>query len=183
MDFVENLKLVHAQTRDKLMESTARYKLQADKKRRDVEFDVGDFVWAVLPRERYPAHEYNKSSAKKIGPVEIIEKVNPNAYRLKLPSHIRTADAFTVKHLRPFVDDSSSDDMASDSRANRADPGGDDGEQEDDIQERASGSIFGQLGAEEIIRGALPTSNGHNFCIRCPFWAHKYFSERTRRSR
>ncbi|KAF7123540.1 hypothetical protein RHSIM_Rhsim12G0195200 [Rhododendron simsii] len=38
--------------------------------------------------------EYNKLKARKIGPVEIIEKINPNAYRLKLPSYVRTADVY-----------------------------------------------------------------------------------------
>ena len=45
--------------------------------------------------------DYNKLSAKKIGPVEIVEKINPNAYQLKLPSYIRNADVFNVKHLIP----------------------------------------------------------------------------------
>ena len=72
-------------------------------------------MWAVLTKDRFPVGEYNKLSAKKIGPVEIIEKIYSNAYRLKLPSHIRTADVFNVKHLVPFTGDSSDD---SDSRPN-----------------------------------------------------------------
>ena len=31
-------------------------------------------------------------------------------HHLKLPSHIRTADVFNVKHLIPFADDSLNDD-------------------------------------------------------------------------
>ena len=80
-----------------------------------MEFDVGDFVWAVLTKDRFPAGEYNKLSAKKIGPLEVLEKINPNVYRLKLPSHVHTADVFNVKHLILFTDDSSND---TDSRAN-----------------------------------------------------------------
>ena len=54
--------------------------------------------------------DYNKLSTKKIGLVEIVEKINPNAYRLKLPSYIWTADVFNLKHLIPYVGDSSSGD-------------------------------------------------------------------------
>ena len=72
-------------------------------------------MWAVLTKERFPVGEYNKLSAKKIGPVEIIEKINRNTYRLKLPSHKRTVDVFNVKHLVLFIGDSSDD---SDSRPN-----------------------------------------------------------------
>ena len=67
-----------------------------------MEFEVGDFVWAVLTKDHFSMGDYNNFSAKKIGPVEIVEKINPNAYRLKLPSHIRTTDVFNVKHLIPY---------------------------------------------------------------------------------
>ena len=105
---------------DNLLKVTSKYKQVVDKKRRHVEFDVGDYMWAVLTKDRFPVGEYNKLSAKKIGPVEIVEKINSNAYRLKLPSHIRTADVFNVKHLVPFTGDSSDD---SDSRPNYVQPG------------------------------------------------------------
>ena len=92
----------------------------ANKKRRHIEFDVRDYVWAVLTKDRFPISEYNKLSAKKIGPVEMVEKINSNAYHLKLPSHIRTADVFNVKHLVPYTGDSSDD---SDWRPNSVHPG------------------------------------------------------------
>ena len=76
-------------------------------------------MWAVLTKDRFPVGEYNELSAKKIGPMEIIEKINSNAYRLKLPSHIRTADVLNVKHLVPFIGDSSDD---SNSRPNSFHP-------------------------------------------------------------
>ena len=71
-----------------LVHSTAKYKSSVDKKHRYVEFEVGDFVWTVLTKAHFSMDDYNNLSAKKIGPVEVIENINPNAYRLKLPSHI-----------------------------------------------------------------------------------------------
>ena len=64
-------------------------------------------------------------SARKIGPMEIVEKINSNAYRLKLPSHSHTSDIFNVKHLVPFHGDNSSEETDN-SRANFLHPGGDD---------------------------------------------------------
>jgi hypothetical protein len=96
-----------------LQESTAKYKASTDKKRRAVEFEEGDFMLVILSKDRFPMGEYNKLAACKVGPVEIIEKINPNAYRLKLPSHIKTSDVFNVKHLVPFIDDSSYEDANS----------------------------------------------------------------------
>ena len=126
-DFVTQLQDIHNLTRQNLLESTAKFKRDADRKRRLVDFEVGDFVWAVLTKDRFPIGEYNKLSARKIGPVEIIEKINSNAYRLKLPSHIRTADVFNVKHLVSFHGDSSSEDEdLLNSWSNSSQPGEDD---------------------------------------------------------
>jgi hypothetical protein len=107
-DFVTQLQDIHNLTRQNLLESIAKYKHDADRKRRLVNFEVGDLVWVVLTKDRFPIDKYNKLSARKIGPVEIIEKINSNAYRLKLLSHLRTADVFNVKHLLPFHEDLSS---------------------------------------------------------------------------
>ncbi|GJU46789.1 hypothetical protein Tco_1204055, partial [Tanacetum coccineum] len=105
-----------------------------DQKRRVVDFHVGDFVWAILTKDRFPAHEYNKLAAKKIGPVEIVEKINPNAYRLRLPSHVRTHDVFNVKHLVPFMGDSSDeDDAVLNSRSNLLYRGGNDAVQLEEV--------------------------------------------------
>ncbi|GJV56184.1 putative nucleotidyltransferase, ribonuclease H [Tanacetum coccineum] len=119
-DFISQLHQVHQQTHAHLVTNNAKYKAQADLKLRVVEFEVDDFVWAILTKDRFPAHEYSKLAAKKIGPVEIVEKINPNAYRLQLPSHVRTSDMFNEKHLVRFVGDSSSDgdDATPDSRSN-----------------------------------------------------------------
>ncbi|KAH9693434.1 Endonuclease [Citrus sinensis] len=101
-DFIEQLQKIHETTQESLKQTTEGYKIMADKKRRVLEFQVGDFVWVILTKDIFSVGEYNKLSARKIGPLEIIEKINPNAYRLKLPSHIRTVDVFNVKHLIPY---------------------------------------------------------------------------------
>ncbi|GJT01420.1 putative reverse transcriptase domain-containing protein [Tanacetum coccineum] len=110
-DFVAGLHGVHKVFHENLVCANSKYKQDADHKRRHVDFEEGDFVWAVLTKDRFPVGEYNKLSAKKIGPLEIVEKINSNAYRMKLPSHIRCSDVFNVKHLIPYHGDSSDDDL------------------------------------------------------------------------
>ncbi|KAH9684874.1 Endonuclease [Citrus sinensis] len=129
-DFIEQLKKIHETTQESLKQTTEGYKIVADKKRRALEFQVGDLVWAVLTKDRFLVGEYNKLFAKKIGPLEIFEKINPNAYRPKLPSDIRTADVFNAKHLIPYKGDHDEDDVADNlnSRANSLHPGGNDAE-------------------------------------------------------
>jgi hypothetical protein len=70
----EGLKL----TIQKLQEYTTKYKASADKKRQVIKFEEGDFVWAILTKDKFPVGEYNKLAAHKVGPVEIITKINPN---------------------------------------------------------------------------------------------------------
>lgn len=74
-----------------------------------MEFNVGDFVWVVLTKDCFHVGEYNKLSVKKIGPIEIIEKINPSAYSLRLPSHICTSYVFNVNHLVLYLGDNSDD--------------------------------------------------------------------------
>lgn len=112
-------------TYDHLVTSAHKYKTAADKKCRHVEFYVGDCVWAVLNKDRFPAHEYNKLVARKLWPLEIVEKIKPNAYRLRVPLGYRTSDVFNVKHLVPYVGENS-DPFLDDSRTNLSDFAGND---------------------------------------------------------
>lgn len=102
VDFVDNLQLVHQQAQTHLETTKSSYKKDADKHRREINFQAGDLVWVVLTKDRFPAHEYNKLKSRKIGPVEVIHRINANAYKLRLPDHIRTSDVFNVKHLFPY---------------------------------------------------------------------------------
>ncbi|GKB20420.1 putative nucleotidyltransferase, ribonuclease H, partial [Tanacetum coccineum] len=92
------------------------------KKVRD--FDEG--LCEVHKVDRFPVGEYNKLSAKKICPLEIVKKINSNAYHLKLPSHIRCFDIFNLKHLLPYHGDSPDDEHVMNSRVNFVYPRGND---------------------------------------------------------
>lgn len=98
VEFVEALNETHQQARTQLELSAHKYKSRADSKRCEVIFEPGEMVWVVLTRDCMSLHEYNKLRSWKIGPVEIVERINNNAYRLKLPYHIKTADVFNVKY-------------------------------------------------------------------------------------
>lgn len=102
-DFVEEFAAIHELVHSNLETSSAKYKSDVDAHRRDVQFVVGDLVWEVLTKDRFRPGTYNKLKSRKIGPLTIVEKINNNAYRLKLPPDMNIADVFNVKHLVPYV--------------------------------------------------------------------------------
>ncbi|KAE8676682.1 putative CCCH-type zinc finger family protein [Hibiscus syriacus] len=120
-EMAKYLRGIHEQVKQTIHESNTKYKTRVDNHRRQVLFDVGDFVWVVLTRDRFPVGEYNKLKDRKIGPCEVVQKINDNAYRLRLPSHLKTSNVFNVKHLSHcFVD---SDDTTLNSRISSFQPG------------------------------------------------------------
>ena len=104
--FIHNLQQVHQQTYDHLIASTTKYKVAVSYHRRQVEFNVGDLVWVVMTKDRMPPHEYNNLKPRKIGALEIVEKINQSAYSLRLPFDLRTSYVFNVKHLMPYMGES-----------------------------------------------------------------------------
>jgi hypothetical protein len=54
---------VYKDTIKNLQDSVDKYKASTDEKRRAMEFEEGDFVWAILTKDRVPEGEYNKLAA------------------------------------------------------------------------------------------------------------------------
>ncbi|GKC65563.1 putative reverse transcriptase domain-containing protein, partial [Tanacetum coccineum] len=63
-DFVAGLHDVHKDVHENLVRANSKYKQDADHKRRHVDFEEGDFVWAVLTKDRFPhlIHYHGDSS-------------------------------------------------------------------------------------------------------------------------
>ncbi|GJR98255.1 putative reverse transcriptase domain-containing protein [Tanacetum coccineum] len=91
------------QIKDRLKAARDRQKSYADKRRKPLEFSVGDYVflkvspWKGVVRFR----KKGKLAPRFVGPFEIIEKVGPVAYRLDLPEELNGVhDTFHVSNLK-----------------------------------------------------------------------------------
>jgi hypothetical protein len=88
-----------AEIREKLRAAQSRQKNYADKKRREISFDPGDFVYLkVSPiRGTRRFQVQGKLAPRYIGPYQVLKKVGAVAYRLELPREM--ADIHPVFHV------------------------------------------------------------------------------------
>ncbi|GJV54677.1 putative reverse transcriptase domain-containing protein [Tanacetum coccineum] len=91
------------QIRERLKTARSRQKSYADKRRKPLEFQVGDRVllkvspWKGVVR----FGKKGKLAPRYVGPFEIVECVGPVAYRLKLPQELSCVhDTFHVSNLK-----------------------------------------------------------------------------------
>ncbi|KAL6191651.1 hypothetical protein ACLB2K_038041 [Fragaria x ananassa] len=103
-DTNEKIKVI----KDRLKAAQNRQKSYADNRRKDLEFQVGDWVFLKLSPWKGMVHfdKREKLSLRYIGPFKVIERVGAVAYRLELPSELsRIHNVFHVSMLRRYIAD------------------------------------------------------------------------------
>ncbi|GJS64747.1 putative reverse transcriptase domain-containing protein [Tanacetum coccineum] len=94
--------------RDRMQAARDRQKSYADKRRRPLEFEVGDKVMLkVAPwKDVMRFGKHGKLNPRYIGPFRIIERIGPVAYRLELPQELsRVHNVFHVCNLNKCLSD------------------------------------------------------------------------------
>ena len=94
--------------RDNLKIARDRQRSYTDNCRRDLQFEIGDrFFLKISPwKGVLRFRRRGKLSPRYIGPYEILSKVGPVAYKLKLPPELsKIHDTFHVSMLRKYIPD------------------------------------------------------------------------------
>ncbi|XP_073304576.1 uncharacterized protein [Primulina huaijiensis] len=81
-EFVRSL---HEKVKANIEKKNERYTKQANKGKKKVIFEKGDWVWLHLRKERFPEKRRSKLLPRGDGPFQVLERINDNAYKLDLP--------------------------------------------------------------------------------------------------
>ena len=81
---------------------TEQYVNQANKGRRKLIFEHGDWVWLHMRKKRFSNQRRSKLLPRGDGPFQVLERINDNAYKLDLPGQYNVSATFNVSDLSPF---------------------------------------------------------------------------------
>jgi len=98
----EIIKKIHDKAKSNLEKKAAENKRKADRRRKEMLFEPGDWVWLHMRPERFPTQRASKLAPRGDGPFKILEKINDNAYRLELPIEVKISHTFNVADLSTY---------------------------------------------------------------------------------
>ena len=102
----EFVKQLHEKARLNIERRTEQYVKNANKHRREVVFEPGDWVWVHMRKERFPTQRKSKLAPRSDGPFQVVKRINNNAYQLDLPGEYTISATFNVSDLSPYFADS-----------------------------------------------------------------------------
>ncbi|XP_057443380.1 uncharacterized protein LOC130735373 [Lotus japonicus] len=76
---------MHERVKAQIERKNESYARQANKGRKEVVFQPGDWVWVHMRKERFPEQRKSKLQPRGDGPFQVLERINNNAYKIELP--------------------------------------------------------------------------------------------------
>uniref|UniRef100_A0A2N9IG07 RNA-directed DNA polymerase n=1 Tax=Fagus sylvatica TaxID=28930 RepID=A0A2N9IG07_FAGSY len=97
--FARHVHDLHKDISTRIHLSNTRYKVQADSRRRHLEFAVGDYVMIRIRPERFPSGTVKKLQARSAGPFKVLKRIGSNAYVIELPPDYGISSTFNIEDL------------------------------------------------------------------------------------
>jgi len=93
---------LHSQVKETIERRVKKQQEDGNKRRKEVIFQEGDWVWLHLRKERFPTQRKSKLLPRGDCPFQVIRRINNNAYELELPPSYNISNSFNVCDLSPF---------------------------------------------------------------------------------
>jgi hypothetical protein len=113
---------LHEGVRLQIEKKNRLYDSKANKGRKLVVFQPGDWVWVHMRKGRFPNQQKSKLQPRGDGSFQVLERINDNAYKIDLSGEFGVSATFNVADLTLF-------DTDFDSRSNPFKERGDDADQ------------------------------------------------------
>ncbi|CAL1382385.1 unnamed protein product [Linum trigynum] len=97
-------KSLHEKARFNIERRTEQIMKNVNKHRKPRHFEVGDWVWVHLKKERFPQQRKSKLLPRCDGPFQVVSKVGSNAYKIDFPGEYGVSATFNFADLAPYLD-------------------------------------------------------------------------------
>ena len=78
--FARHIHDLHKDINNRIHSSNTRYKVQANSRRRHLEFVIGDYIMIRIRPERFPSRTVKKLQAHSAGPFKVLKQIGSNMY-------------------------------------------------------------------------------------------------------
>ena len=103
------MKKLHERVKAQIEKRNESYARQANKWRKKVVFQPGDWVWVHMRKERFPEQRKSKLQPRGDGPFQVLERIIDNAYKIELPNEYNVSTTLNVSDLTLFDVDEEAD--------------------------------------------------------------------------
>ena len=97
------MKTLHESVQQHIEKKNHVYATKANKGRKHVVFQLREWVWVHMHKERFTAYRKSKLHPRKNWPFQILERINDNIYKVDLPSEY-SVSATKLNHAKDPLD-------------------------------------------------------------------------------
>jgi len=96
------VKKLHEHVKAQIEKKNVNYAKQANKGRKKIVFELGDWIWVHMMKERIPKQRKSKLQPRRDGLFQVLESINDNVYKVDLPGEYGVSASLNVYDLSLF---------------------------------------------------------------------------------
>jgi len=93
---------LHNDIKLRIEKKVGKYVEHANKRRKALLFDVGDWVWLHFRKDHFPNQRKSKLMPRRDGHFQVLKRINDNAYELNMLDTFLGSHTFNISDLTPF---------------------------------------------------------------------------------